>query len=135
MADDHIDRAADRHGVPRKVLRSMARVESNHDNKAVSKKGARGEFQIMPGTARELGYSPEDVHDREKGADAAAKYTKKLYDRFGDWDTAVEAYNAGPARVAHRKKKGILLPGETQRHLKKVKAAQAADALANRGGD
>lgn len=131
-ASDYIDRAADRHGVPRNLLRSMARVESTNNPGAVSKRGARGEFQVMPATARELGYEPEDMHDREKGADAAAKYTRKLYDRFGDWDTAVEAYNAGPARVAYRKKQGVPLPGETRHHLVKIKASQAAEALARR---
>ncbi len=132
-AADHIDRAADRHGVPRQVLRSMAHVESRNDPTAVSPRGARGEFQIMPATAQELGYAPEEMHDPEKAADAAAAYTRRLYDRFGDWDTAVEAYNAGPARVAYRKRQGIPLPGETRRHLAKVKAAQAAEVLAERG--
>lgn len=132
MPDDHVSRAARKHGVPEERLRAMRRVESGGDSSAVSKKGARGEFQVMPETAKELGYTPEDMHDPEKSADAAAKYTRKMYDRFGDWDSAVEAYNAGPARVAHRKKKGIPLPGETQRHLKKVKAAEAAEALIGR---
>lgn len=132
--EDHVTRAAKKHGVPEERLRAMRHVESGGNRKAVSKKGARGEFQIMPGTAKELGYTPEDMHDPEKSADAAARYTKKMYDRFGDWDSAVEAYNAGPARVAHRKKKGIPLPGETRRHLKKVKAAEAAGALMDREG-
>jgi soluble lytic murein transglycosylase-like protein len=129
MPREHIDRAADRHGVPRHVLRSMARVESTNDTRAVSKKGARGEFQVMPATAREMGYSPEDMHDPEKGAEAGARYVRKMYDRFGDWDSAIEAYNAGPARVAYRKKKGIPLPAETREHLAKIKATQAAEAL------
>jgi soluble lytic murein transglycosylase-like protein len=86
----------------------------------------------MPGTARELGYTPEEMNDPAKAADAGARYVRKMYDRFGDWDSAVEAYNAGPARVAHRKAKGIPLPGETRRHVKRVKAAEAAEALARR---
>lgn len=126
---DHIDRAAARHGVPRDVLRSMARVESHHRTEAVSRKGARGEFQIAPATAREMGYKPEDAHDRDLGAEMGARYVKKMHDRFGDWDTAVEAYNAGPARVAHRKKRGIPLPRETRHHIRKVRGEQAALAL------
>jgi soluble lytic murein transglycosylase-like protein len=70
--------------------------------------------------------------DPKKAADAGAKYARKMYDRFGDWDTAVEAYNAGPARVARRKREGIPLPGETRRHLVRVKAAEAAQALAEK---
>lgn len=129
---DYIARSAKRHGVPDKVLRSMAHVESSRDTKAVSKKGARGEFQVMPATAKSMGYSEEEMHDREYGAEAGARYVRKMYDRFGSWDEAVEAYNAGPARVAYRKKKGIPLPGETRRHLVKIKGEQAAMALAEK---
>jgi soluble lytic murein transglycosylase-like protein len=128
----HLDAAADKHGVPRERLRAMAHVESRGRAGAVSPKGARGLLQLMPATARELGYTPEEMSDPAKAADAGARYGKKMFDRFGDWDTAVEAYNAGPARVAHRKAKGIPLPGETRKHLTRVKAAQAAEALASR---
>jgi soluble lytic murein transglycosylase-like protein len=127
-----LDAAADKHGVPRERLRAMAHVESKGDPNAVSGKGARGLLQVMPGTAREMGYTPEDMSDPSKAADAGAKYARKMYDRFKDWDTAVEAYNAGPARVARRKREGIALPGETRRHLVRVKAAEAAQALAEK---
>jgi soluble lytic murein transglycosylase-like protein len=131
MPREHIDRAADRYGVSRSLLRSMARVESTNDPKAVSKKGARGEFQIMPATARELGYEPKDMHDREKAADAAAKHVSRLRKRNPDWndDDLVAAYNAGEARVRYRKKRGVPLPAETRGHVTKVKAEQAAEAL------
>lgn len=136
MAEDdvfgYLDAAADRHGVPRDRLRAMAHVESRNKPGAVSRKGARGILQVMPGTARELGYTPEDMHDPAKAADAGAKYVRRMYERFKDWDTAVEAYNAGPARVAYRKAKGVPLPGETRRHVARVKAAEAAQALAER---
>lgn len=131
---DYIDEAADRNGVPRPVLRSMARVESARNPGAVSSRGARGEFQVMPATARSLGFTPEDMHDPAKGAQAGAAYVKQLYDRFGDWDTAVEAYNAGPARVAYRRKMGIALPSETRNHIEKIRGAQAAMALESATG-
>jgi soluble lytic murein transglycosylase-like protein len=130
--EEILDAAADRHGVPRERFRAMARVESQGNAGAVSRKGARGLLQVMPGTARELGYQPEEMHDPEKSADAGARYVRRMYDRFKNWDTAVEAYNSGPARVAYRKKKGIPLPGETRTHLRRVKAAEAASALASR---
>jgi soluble lytic murein transglycosylase-like protein len=127
-----LDEAADRHGVPRERFRAMAHVESRGNPGAVSKRGARGLLQVMPATAVEMGYKPEDMSDPKKAADAGAKYARKMYDRFKDWDTAVEAYNAGPARVARRKREGIALPGETRRHLVRVKAAEAAQALAEK---
>ncbi len=127
-----LERAARKHGVPPERLRALARVESRGRPQAVSPAGARGILQVMPDTARELGYQPEDMHDPEKAADAGARYVRRMYDRFGDWDTAVEAYNAGPARVAHRRKTGQALPGETRRHVARVKAAEAAEVLARR---
>lgn len=136
MADDHgatLDAAADKHGVPRARLRAMARTESGGNAKAVSPKGARGVLQVMPATAKELGYTPEDMHDPAKNADAGARYLRRMYDRFRDWDTATEAYNAGPARVAHRKRTGEKLPGETRNYARKVKAQEAGELLASRG--
>jgi soluble lytic murein transglycosylase-like protein len=129
---DYIDQAADKHGVPRERLRAMQRVESGGRHGAVSGKGARGSFQIVPGTARELGYEPEEMHEPAKAADAAAAYMRKLHKRFGDWDTASEAYNAGPARVAYRKKKGIPLPRETREYVPRIKAEEAAETLRGR---
>lgn len=136
MADDHgaiLDAAADKHGVPRTRLRAMARTESGGDAKSVSPKGARGVLQVMPATAKSLGYTPEDMHDPAKNADAGARYLRQMYDRFKDWDTATEAYNAGPARVAYRKKTGKALPAETRAYRRKVTAAEAGEALAARG--
>jgi soluble lytic murein transglycosylase-like protein len=73
------------------------------------------------------------MHDREKGADAGARYVRKMYDRFKSWDDAVAAYNAGPARVAYRRKKGIPLPRETRHHLRKIRGEQALAALDSEG--
>lgn len=134
-ARDYIDESADRHGVPRDLLRSMSRVESRGRTSATSAKGALGEFQILPNTARSLGYRPEEMRDPQTGAEAGARYVRQMYDRFGTWEDAIAAYNAGPARVAYRKKHGIPLPGETQRHLEKISGEQAAMALeAGMGG-
>lgn len=129
----YIDAAADRFGIPRDRLRAMAHVESRLKPGAVSPAGARGILQVMPETARSLGFKPEDMHDPQKSIEAGAAYYRKLRDQFGDWDTALEAYNAGPARVKYRKREGIPLPGETQRHVARVKAAEAAQAIAEKG--
>ncbi len=126
---DYVDASADRHGVPREILQSMRRAESGGRTNAVSRKGARGEFQVTAATARSLGYTPEEMHDPEKGAEAGARYVRQMYERFGSWDDAVAAYNAGPSRVAYRKKMGIPLPGETRAYARRIKGEQAAAAL------
>lgn len=118
---DEIAKAAKLHKVPEYLLRGVGKVESQHNPTAVSPKGARGEFQIMPRTARELGLADGEEFG-PKAAGAAAKYLAKLYKRFGHWDTALEAYNAGPARVAYRAREDKALPEETLEYVAKNKA-------------
>lgn len=118
---DYIARSAKRHRVPERLLRSVGHVESRHRPAAVSPRGARGEFQVMPGTAKELGYKPEEMHDPEYGAEAGARQLRKLRDRSDSWEDAVASYNAGAARVKYRKKRGEALPPETREYVKRVK--------------
>ena len=73
LKGDSIAKAAKRHRVPERLLRSIAYVESKNKPGAVSPRGARGEFQVMPETAKELGYTPEEMHDLEYGAEADRK--------------------------------------------------------------
>jgi soluble lytic murein transglycosylase-like protein len=116
------------------LLRAVGRTESEGSGrtKAVSPKGARGEFQVMPETAKELGYKPEEMHDKEYGAEAGARQLKKLRDRTGSWEDAVASYNAGAARVAYRKKSGEPLPPETREYVRRVKKRTGEHRLSGR---
>ncbi len=112
----------------------MAEAESSFNPGAVSPAGAKGLFQLMPATARELGLStllPDERGNPEKNAGAAARYLKFLHSRFGDWPLAIAAYNAGPGRVqrtltAHQAKTfaeiSPALPSETRMYVPKVLA-------------
>jgi membrane-bound lytic murein transglycosylase D len=120
-------------GIPEELV-WLAEVESSFDRKAVSPSGAAGLFQLMPGTARDLGLSvrPRDERlDPEKSAGAAAKHLAYLYGRFKDWPLSVAAYNCGEGRLRKtmdRYKASTYdavaprLPAETQLYVPKIEA-------------
>jgi len=88
--------AARRHGVPEDLFLRLVQRESNWDPRAVSHKGAIGLAQLMPGTAALLGVDPEDPAQNLEGG---ARYLMTQYRRFGTWQLALAAYNAGPQAV------------------------------------
>lgn len=85
------------YGVPLSLLTSVAKAESGFDPSAVSPKGAQGLMQIMPGTGGSLGLS--NPFDPGQSANAGAKYLSQLYAQYGDWQTALIAYNEGPGNL------------------------------------
>jgi hypothetical protein len=89
-------------GLPASLV-SVAEVESGFNPMALSPKGARGLWQLMPETARRYRLIVEPHLDERidpvKSTFAAAAYMKDLYTRFQDWPLALAAYNAGQDRV------------------------------------
>ena len=88
--------AARRHGVPEDLFLRLVRQESGWNPTARSHKGALGLAQLMPGTARALGVDPRDPHQNLEGG---ARYLALQFRRFGSWQLALAAYNAGPEAV------------------------------------
>ena len=90
------------HGVPVN-LAAVILVESGGRATALSPKGARGLWQLMPDTARRYGLRVDEIRDDRldvlKATDAAARYLHDLYAQFGDWKLALAAYNTGEANV------------------------------------
>jgi len=93
---------AERAGMPPDWLALML-VESGCNPRARSRLGALGPWQLMPGTARELGLEVGPKRDErlllEPATRAAGALLSKLHACFSDWDLALTAYNAGPDAV------------------------------------
>lgn len=105
--------------LPEGLLRSVAITESGGNQFAVSGAGAKGLFQFMDGTARDMGLRGNDVFDPEKAALAAAKYLAQLLQaNGGDLSKALASYNWGIGNV---QKHGMaLMPQETRSYIPKV---------------
>ncbi len=89
------------------LLLGLARQESEMDARAISRSGAMGLMQLLPGTAREvsrklgLSYSRSRLRsDRRYNIALGSTYLAELLETFeGDRALALAAYNAGPNRV------------------------------------
>lgn len=105
--------------LPAGLLKSVAITESGGNQFAMSGAGAKGLFQFMDGTARDMGLRGNDVFDPEKAAQAAAKYLSQLLQaNGGDLSKALASYNWGIGNV---QKHGMaLMPQETRNYIPKV---------------
>jgi Rod binding domain-containing protein len=113
---DHIRTAAAQTNLPEDLLKSMILRESGGNAQAVSRKGAAGLMQLMPDTAKAMGVS--DRFDPKESILGGAKYLRSLVDRFGDLETALAAYNAGPTNVARNGGKAPFV--ETDKYVERI---------------
>ncbi|NHM32974.1 lytic transglycosylase domain-containing protein [Neobacillus terrae] len=115
--DDIIEKASRLYQVPAKLIRSVMQHESSFNPNAVSRTGASGLMQLMPGTARAMG--AENTLDPEQNILAGTKYLRQLMDKYdGNIHYTIAAYNAGPGNVD--KYGGIPPFKETQNYVRKV---------------
>lgn len=105
-----LEQAGARHGIPEGLMTQLGGKESSYRPDAVSSKGARGLTQVMPGTYRGMGYTDEQMQNPEYQADAGARYLSQMYQRFGNWRDALQAYHDGPGNV-EKAKRGEYTPG------------------------
>jgi soluble lytic murein transglycosylase-like protein len=112
-----ITAAALEFGVDEALLRAVVHAESAFTPNALSKKGAQGLMQLMPGTADDLGVdNPFDATQNSRGG---AQYLAQQLKNFqGDERLAMAAYNAGPANVV--KYGGVPPFDETQVYVSRV---------------
>ena len=135
-----VEECAEKYAVPKELVYGVIKTESGFDEKAVSSKGASGLMQLMPDTFvwmckqnGELDVDEEMIFDPKTNIDCGTMYLSTLYSRFGSWETALAAYNAGPSKVEKWLKDesvstdGVLVNipyEETEKYIKKVLGAK-----------
>ncbi len=124
-------------GVPQQ-LAAVVLVESGGWSTALSAKGARGLWQLMPDTARRYGLVVSTNRDErlnvDKSTRAAARYLRDLHEQFNDWSLVFAAYNAGEQTVQRAidrsgttdfSRLNRFLPAETRSYVPAVWASLA----------
>lgn len=115
--DQVVREASNRNRLDPDFVSSVIRAESNFKTHAVSKKGAQGLMQLMPGTAAQLGVV--DPFDPKANVEAGASYLSTLLNQYHDDPIkALAAYNAGAHRV--KQYNGVPPYRETRAYISKI---------------
>jgi hypothetical protein len=115
--------AARAYALEETLLHAVVKAESAYNVKAVSKAGAVGLMQLMPGTA--VRYGVTDRTDAFQSVHGGARYLRDLLELFdGDLALALAGYNAGENAVLRH---GSRIPPyrETQDYVSKIMTAIA----------
>jgi soluble lytic murein transglycosylase-like protein len=122
--DKIVEDTAQKHRVDPRLVRAVISTESNWNAGAVSRTGALGLMQLIPGTAQQMGVT--DAFDPAQNVDGGVRYLGMMLARYnGDVHKALAAYNAGPGAVD--RSGGIPRIAETQNYVQKVTSAYMGD--------
>ncbi|MBQ8408698.1 MAG: lytic transglycosylase domain-containing protein [Clostridia bacterium] len=102
----HVSKYSAEYGVPEDLIWAVIKTESDFDSSAESGAGAVGLMQLMPTTFDEItnqrlkdGFDIGMRYDPETNIRYGTYYLSYLYARYGNWDTALAAYNGGLGNV------------------------------------
>ncbi|MDP1644139.1 MAG: transglycosylase SLT domain-containing protein [Thiobacillus sp.] len=114
----HIEQAAGEAGIDVALVHAVITAESGYNPAALSRTGAQGLMQLMPGTARR--YAVKDAFDPKQNIRGGTRYLRDLLNMFdNNTELALAAYNAGENAVIRYGRK-IPPYRETQAYVPKV---------------
>lgn len=103
---EYVEKYSEMYGVPEELIWAVIKTESGFDSSAESDAGAVGLMQLMPATFNEItnqrlkdGFDIGMRYDPETSIRYGTYYLSYLFARYGAWDTAIAAYNAGLGNV------------------------------------
>ncbi|MGY2047612.1 lytic transglycosylase domain-containing protein [Methylobacterium sp. JK268] len=128
-----IEGSAKAQSLPVAFLTRLIWRESSFRPGVVSRAGAQGVAQFMPGTAAERGLV--DPFDPEQAIPHAARLLSDLRKRFGNLGLAAAAYNGGSGRVSAWLAGSGGLPGETRAYVAAITGRSADDWAAEAKGE
>ena len=95
------------------LVASLIRQESEFNPNAISHANAVGLMQLLPGTGKKVAkdlkihhFTPSQLYTPTMNLELGTKYFKSMVDRFGSFEYALAAYNAGADRVEDWKSQG-----------------------------
>ncbi len=115
--DRYILRIGQMYNVDPYLIKAVIRAESDFNYRAVSRKGAQGLMQLMPGTAHDLQVA--NPLNPGENIDGGVRYLRSLLDTFdNNLVLSLAAYNAGPGLV--KRTGGVPQIPETLDYVRKV---------------
>lgn len=134
---DIVSAAEQRFGIPAGLLSAVINKESSGNSGAISGKGAIGLAQVMPNTARGMGYDPEELkRNPALQVEAGARYLKQMLDAHGNVTDALAAYNWGPGNVQKfMRGEKTQIPTETVNYVTDPRFAQWTQPTAQQGSE
>lgn len=115
-----VESASRAYGVKPKLVYAVIAAESGGDPAAISRAGAMGLMQLMPGTSTQ--YRVANAFDPQSNVDGGVHYLRDLLRRYhGNVTYALAAYNAGPGLVDAMH--GVPAIPETRAYVARITAA------------
>jgi hypothetical protein len=117
--------ASQKNDLPSEFFTRLIWQESRFNSRSVSRAGALGIAQFMPGTARWRGL--DDPFEPIAALHESARWLRELRAEFGNLGLAAAAYNAGPRRVHEWLEGRGPLPGETRAYVRIITGRTAEE--------